>query len=264
MEMALKLSTNIGFNSIPMGGEVEESARKMFNSMHSFSPGSPLYDYLGTKKGKKIFGDFDDEISSSSPVGLGQIFFGKGKRYEPYLGVPNDVTLSPGGVIKANQDATDRSMFTVKLNNAQKRITESNEKNFNGQYRLVYRLRSLVHREFANMYHLWYPPEKGYVKVIPKSIEISPLTLLHWYMDDGSLNILRKGSITPQYNVIFCTECFSKEDQQFLIDRFWDVYDIKARLVKRKWEWNGVKKESFRIKICQKSSRSFFDIIGRW
>ena len=67
------------------------------------------------------------------------------------------------------------------------------------------------------------------VKMVPKNIkEIlkSPLSLAVWFMDDGTLDY------RPKDHCAFhlCTNCFSKEDTQRLIETLKDNFDIESSL----------------------------------
>ena len=66
----------------------------------------------------------------------------------------------------------------------------------------------------SNMYHdllnenkRWYPIKK---KIVPKDIIITPLSCYWWFIGDG---------YTSEGNVYLCTDSFSKEDNEFLVEK---------------------------------------------
>ena len=66
--------------------------------------------------------------------------------------------------------------------------------------------------EWTKFRNEWYPKGK---KVVPDNIELTPLTLATWYMDDGSL--------TDSNGAIFCTEGF---DREAIWRLFWKLVDL--------------------------------------
>ena len=85
---------------------------------------------------------------------------------------------------------------------------------------------------FKNYRREWYNSRK--VKSIPESLELTPLTLATWYMDDGSFGYYHNddGGATWANSAILCTECFSH-------DSFWNLFyklvdlGLKPRAIKR-------------------------------
>lgn len=65
----------------------------------------------------------------------------------------------------------------------------------------------------------WYIQENGKTrKIVPKDLELTPTTLLFWYLGDGSL-IRRKKKDSRVPPIVLATCCFSKEDVDFLIKK---------------------------------------------
>lgn len=132
------------------------------------------------------------------------------------------------------------------------RITEDHDKRFD---RVYYILRSLAQPELSPLYEIWYPsPYRK--KVLPKTLELTPVILLHWFMDDGSTYRRRPNSRTKQVVVNFSSECFTKEENQRLVEQLNDVFSIRAYLRKVK---TGT---GYRVEIGQSSYEEFIDVIG--
>jgi len=64
------------------------------------------------------------------------------------------------------------------------------------------------HHIFTEMRQLWYPDGK---KLVPRHIQLTPLTVTVWFCDDGSNTSSRHRS------AVFCTNCFTLDDVEFLI-----------------------------------------------
>lgn len=101
-------------------------------------------------------------------------------------------------------------------------------------------INSQANNVFTNLRKKWYPNNK---KSIPKDIEINETVLLHWFLGDGTLN--------NQEGVLFCTDCFSKEDNIFLIEKL-NFYNFEAYF----------KKDKNRIVIPNKKVFEFLNFIG--
>ncbi|MBR4304206.1 MAG: hypothetical protein IKT81_02620 [Clostridia bacterium] len=78
--------------------------------------------------------------------------------------------------------------------------------------------------------------------------QLSPLSLAVWYMDDGSINKRYK-------TIVLCTNSFSAEEHQLLIEYFRSSYGIEAKLEPRR---NG----QFVLRINSSQSKSFLDIVA--
>ena len=89
-----------------------------------------------------------------------------------------------------------------------------------GSFSYKYTSRSYV--ELLPIYKQWYPNGK---KIIPKDIELTPLTCRQWYIGDGSL-IKRKTRRTKPY-IILCTCGFLIEEVNWLVKKISDL-GIKA------------------------------------
>lgn len=122
--------------------------------------------------------------------------------------------------------------------------------------------KSFCNKDLLQIYRDWYPESNNYVKLVPKNIEINETVLLHWFMDDGSASYRKRdGKITNQVVLVFCSESFSKDDQQWLCDRINEKFDFGARVIKTRCR----KKQcgtGWRIRIPQSKVNKFFEVIG--
>jgi len=143
--------------------------------------------------------------------------------------------------------------------NWRKKIKEyKNTYKYKGEkkHNTVYGLRSYCHKELLSYFREWYPPENDYKKVIPRSVELTPTVLLHWFLDDGcSYKRKRK---TRQIIIALCSECFYKENQEFLQEQFIKKFGIKTRLKKIPCK----NYDGYRIIINQSYADKFYNVIG--
>jgi len=77
-------------------------------------------------------------------------------------------------------------------------------------------------------------------KLVTKEVldEIDELAMAIWYMDDGSLSHGQKGKQRPRAN--FHTEGFSLDENQLIVDWFWERWEIKAVIVKSR-QYNHIR-----------------------
>lgn len=105
--------------------------------------------------------------------------------------------------------------------------------------------RSSFHPDIYTQYHRWY---KNKVKIVPKDVRITPLSVLLWYLGDGSLvNNKSHNSIMLRLS----TDAFSKQDVLFLCKRLRDIGIDCSRT-----SYN-------RVRISSKGVPAFFNFIGR-
>lgn len=137
------------------------------------------------------------------------------------------------------------------LKNSEKRIkvryTKLNEKYFK-----AYRFDSLTHDFLSFYYKRWYPKENSYKKVIPRDCSISPIALLNWFLDDGSTTYEKCKKVV---RLTFCTDSFSKFDQEILSKRIYKRYGLI--LYVRKY-----RKNIYRMFLCGSQIEKFYHIIG--
>lgn len=107
--------------------------------------------------------------------------------------------------------------------------------------RIAYRFFTKQNVEITNFYKMFYVDNR---KVIPKDIQIDPLSLAIWYMDDGSKS--------RDCDVYLNTQQFSVNDQNVLLHKLREL-GINARLNKDK--------KYHRIRILKESIKNFMKII---
>lgn len=89
-----------------------------------------------------------------------------------------------------------------------------------------YVLATRTNEIFTNLGKKWYniSPENKLIKIIPKDIEITPLVLCIWYMDDGSKE---KG----KNRIRIATNCFQDHEVEFLANIINKNFGLKSRLI---------------------------------
>lgn len=107
----------------------------------------------------------------------------------------------------------------------------------------VYQCYSKISTELTINYLRWYNDKK---KVLPDDIELTKLSLLHWYIGDGCLDI-DKGYLR-QINI--AAHSFTFEEREILCSKLTDL-GFKVSNTK-----NG------KINICKSSVLSFLSYIG--
>lgn len=135
----------------------------------------------------------------------------------------------------------------------EERVKENNEKSL-GKRQIIFTLRSLSNKKLLPFYTRWYPEWNNCKKIIPEDIEITSDLLLHWFLDDGS-SYLRKRK-TRQVVITLCSECFSKDNQEIIIEKANSKFDLSMRLNKAN---SGI---GYRIVIPQSKVDNFYNIIG--
>lgn len=120
------------------------------------------------------------------------------------------------------------------------------EKNFHGNRR-TYSFSTINHPYLLELHSLCYPAGK---KVVSDEWlnSLSPLSLAVWYMDDGSINKRYK-------TIVLCTNCFSVQEQQRILDYFASSLCINAKLEERR---NG----QFVVRINASERTKFLDLIA--
>jgi len=152
--------------------------------------------------------------------------------------------------------------------NANKTRVRKDINKFRGKNFVYYLMRSLSNNKLKSIYEKWYPSTNGFKKLVPKDIEVTPLVLLHWFMDDGCSyrrkrkyakaercykNSRRKDN---QIVIFLCSESFSKEDQDFLVGQMNSKFNLGAKVSKY------IHGTGWRIYIPQSQAGKFFNIIG--
>ena len=117
-----------------------------------------------------------------------------------------------------------------------------------------YQVSPYTFSSFLVFYEDWYyydsqNPTKR-IKKLPNNIKqfFTPLVIALWAMGDGY------GAANGSF--VFCSESFSKEENELLCDLFFSLYGIKASLQKRGNVGN------YRICISKESASTFFKLIS--
>ncbi len=107
--------------------------------------------------------------------------------------------------------------------------------------RIAYRFFTKQHEDITALYEMFY---KNNRKIIPKSLELNPVIVAIWYMDDGSK--------CRDRDIYLNTQQFSLLDQKRLVTLLRKI-GIKSRLNKDK--------KYYRIRIIKESVSDFMKII---
>ena len=107
--------------------------------------------------------------------------------------------------------------------------------------RIAYRFNTRQHAELTNLFKLFYQNGR---KVIPTALELDPIMLAVWYMDDGSK--------CRESDVYLNTQQFNVQDQLICVKALLDL-GIESSLNRDKQYW--------RIRIKKSSLPKFFSYI---
>ncbi len=88
-----------------------------------------------------------------------------------------------------------------------------------GIYKLGFYINNCPYPEFMHLREEWYRKVNGKTqKILPKDLEITPTTLLYWYLGDGCL-VRRKNDDNRVPTLCLATNCFSKKDVGVLLEK---------------------------------------------
>jgi hypothetical protein len=109
----------------------------------------------------------------------------------------------------------------------------SKENKISNTFALYFYINSCPYPELLQFRNKWYKQINGRTtKIIPKNLGISPMVLLYWYLGDGSL-IRRKNDENRVPYIVLATNCFSKEDIDFLVKKLKELnlnfYPVKYK-----------------------------------
>lgn len=127
---------------------------------------------------------------------------------------------------------------------------------------IVHSFKTLSHDSLMPLFRKWYPFATGFRKIVPGDLVLSPIVLLHWFLDDGSSSWRNRKypkawkQRKEQVRLTFCTESFTKEENQFLRGQMKDLFDIPCSVIPVN---SG---SGWRIKVLQASVPAFFEVIG--
>ena len=77
---------------------------------------------------------------------------------------------------------------------------------------------------FTEFYNLWYPSGK---KIIPNNLKLTPITLMHWFCDDGCVTSICK---PYRLNLQLSTNGFKKENVEFVVSLLENRYKEQFRI----------------------------------
>jgi hypothetical protein len=110
-----------------------------------------------------------------------------------------------------------------------------------------YKYASRSHKELLHLCNKWYPSGK---KIVPKDIELTPLTCRQWYIGDGCLRC--QGKRNP--HIIIYTDGFSIPDIDLLLKKLTNLGFKVARQIHHHNKWI--------IYISSYSTKEFLNYIG--
>ncbi|OHA53256.1 MAG: hypothetical protein A2Z62_01165 [Candidatus Terrybacteria bacterium RIFCSPLOWO2_02_42_20] len=144
--------------------------------------------------------------------------------------------------LEINHSVKAKDYVDYKFNKL-KRICESVPKErATNEDRHAYRFFTKQHKDLTTLYGLFYKNKR---KIIPKNLELDPMSIAIWYMDDGSKS--------RDSDVYLNTQQFSLLDQKKLLNCL-RKFGINARLNKDK--------KYYRIRILKESIQNFMDIVA--
>ncbi|MFH0890021.1 MAG: helix-turn-helix domain-containing protein [Candidatus Aenigmatarchaeota archaeon] len=88
-----------------------------------------------------------------------------------------------------------------------------------GVHSLSFYINTCHYKQFMELRGKWYIKENGKTsKMLPDDLEITPTTLLYWYLGDGCL-VRRKNDENRVPTLCLATNCFSKKDVEILLEK---------------------------------------------
>ncbi len=94
---------------------------------------------------------------------------------------------------------------------------------------------------FTEYYNKWY----NGIKIIPSDLQLDPMLLLTWFLDDGCV-VNKNGRLDLKLS----TDCFSKIENEFLADLLYQRYDSHFSI-------NQDKNSKWKIVAADESTRRF-------
>lgn len=110
-----------------------------------------------------------------------------------------------------------------------------------------FRTRSLM--LFNNYYDKWYPEGK---KIVPKDLELTPLTIAVWLADDGCVHSRKRYKNSGNsFEITFCTHGFDFDSAEFLHSQLVKKYGdcIYLRETKNKQPYINISKKSVALDL---------------
>ncbi len=123
----------------------------------------------------------------------------------------------------------------------------------NGKIYKSYWLESLGSQFLLEQRKWWYP---NGIKIVPKDFKLTPTSLLYWFLGDGSYGYKNKIHKSKE-SIRLSTECFTKEDNEFLQKQLLKL-GIKSAI-----NFKNKEKGSYYIRVSDTSISSFFLLIRK-
>jgi LAGLIDADG DNA endonuclease family len=160
----------------------------------------------------------------------------------------------------------DHALFIARqlfAKESEKRIKERiNKDGFSG-HGAIFRITTLCHEELVPLFNQWYPKENCRKKVIPKSLELDPTVLLHWFLGDGYSYWVKGRKETSYLRVQFATQCFQKNDLDWLSENIKKKFGllINPRFHQRHGKIKG---SGYFMELSTKKEQiaQFYELIG--
>lgn len=121
--------------------------------------------------------------------------------------------------------------FSILLKNSGIRYWISRNKS--DLFLLGFYINSCPYPRLLSLREKWYKKLNGKTqKIVPKNLNLTPTALLFWYLGDGCL-IRRKNDLNRVPFIVLATNCFSKGDIDFLIQKLKELnltfYPVKYK-----------------------------------
>lgn len=99
-----------------------------------------------------------------------------------------------------------------------------------------YKFRTRALKILKPYYKLWYPNSK---KIVPFNLKITPLTMAHWFCDDGCISLKkdRNGHKSKAMILKLSTNSFTKEEVEFLHHLLSNRYGNLFTICKDSLDW---------------------------
>jgi len=124
----------------------------------------------------------------------------------------------------------------------------------------IYEMASIKTRRFpvfTYYYDIWYKPwQDKIIKMVPRNIELTPLTLAVWFADDGHI---KTRASKYRFYLRLCTEGFLPEDVEFLATMLSKRYNEHFSLLHLGIAKDG--HEKLRIVACDSAARKLLQEI---
>jgi len=135
------------------------------------------------------------------------------------------------------------------------------EEKYQGGILNYWTLRSYSQDCLKEIYQKWYPANNNYKKIVPLDLALDEVSLLHWFMDDGS-SYQRKGygRRSKQIVITFACESFTKDEQEFLSHQMFCKWGLNVNI--RYYNIGSDGNTHYRMHLRQSQADLFFEIIG--